>query len=237
MKFFSLIIMLIFVVGTRADTAFNVSQLPTNLQKKIANIHKYSKTHAREDSAYVKSVLAGQSAKTLVIGCSDSLVDPALMMGFAPNEVFSHRNISAIVPHYKRAGKNNYDATGAVLEYAVNHLHVEDIIVMGHGHCGGIKALLHGFDPKDKKHTFIQNWINQSALARDFIKSKGKSADDPETLHKLEMESVKLSVQHLMEYPWIREHVKAGKLRLHGMHYNAGKLTYLDPKTGEFVVV
>lgn len=230
------LILLTFSLSAFSHDLF-VASLPQNIQEKIANIHKYSSAHVREDAEYVQRVNSGQTAKTLVIGCSDSLVDPALMMDFGPNEVFSHRNISAIVPKFKKAKKNNFDGTSAVLEYAVNHLEVEHIIVMGHGHCGGMKALLHGFKPKDKKNTFIQSWINQSELAREFIKAKGKKADDPETLHALEKEAVKVSIGHLMEFPWIKKRVEEGKLRLHGMHYNLGELTYLDPATGKFVKV
>ena len=206
------------------------------IDKYLRNIKSFAVKHAYPGSDYVKQVERGQSAKILVIGCADSLVDPALMLGAEPNEIFTHRNIAAIVPSYTQ-NNSSPDGTGAVLEYAVNHLEVTDIIVLGHGCCGGMKALLKGFSPRDPNSTFIDPWIQQVKEARDKIEQEGCDINNAKTLTKLEQETVRLSLSHLSQYPWIQKKLNENSLTLHGLHFDRGTLSQFDTSTQKFNIV
>ena len=82
----------------------------------------------------------GQHPSTLVIACSDSRVDPAIVMDCKPGDLFVVRNVANMVPPYEKGG--GIHGVGAALEFAVRALEVKHIIVMGHSQCGGIRALL-----------------------------------------------------------------------------------------------
>ena len=97
--------------------------------------------------------MRGQTPGTLLIGCSDSRVDPAILTDSAPGDLFVVRNVANLVPPYETTGR--YHGTSAALEFAVCNLHVHNIIVLGHSHCGGINALLDGYGENDEGEGYI----------------------------------------------------------------------------------
>jgi carbonic anhydrase len=177
----------------------------------------------------------GQSPKVMVIACSDSRVDPATIFDARPGEMFVVRNIGNLVPPFEP--DQNYHGVSAALEFAVTQLEVDELVVMGHGFCGGCAAALTGqFD--DAGHGqghFIAHWIEMLADAREKIRA-AHPALDRQAFLEMELEGVRLSLRNLMGFPWIRERVESGRLTLHGTYFAIvdGVLHVLDEATGAF---
>ncbi len=176
----------------------------------------------------------GQSPKVMVIACCDSRVDPATIFDAGPGELFISRNVANLVPPYAPDGAHH--GTSAALEFAVKHLKVEDIVVMGHAQCGGANALLmqHQFG---KRTEFIDSWMQIASDARDKVVLDQGDAEDVQ--QAIEHEIVRLSLRNLMQFSWIREAVEAGQLHLHGWYFGIekGVLYCLNPDTNEFEAV
>jgi carbonic anhydrase len=172
----------------------------------------------------------GQSPRTMVVACCDSRVDPSMIFGAAPGELFVVRNVANLVPPYAPDGRVH--ATSAALEFGVCVLEVHDLIVMGHAMCGGIRALLQGSPmPADD---FLGSWMSVAESAkRRVLESR---TEDPQTA--CEQEAVKLSLDNLRSFPWIRQRIDAGKLRTHGATFDirSGVLSFLRPD-GSFAAV
>jgi carbonic anhydrase len=156
----------------------------------------------------------GQSPRAMVITCSDSRLDPQLIFGTAPGEIFVVRNVAALVPPY--APDQAYHGTSAALEFAVRVLKVADVIVMGHAQCGGIGALLRGAG--EGGADFVRHWMEIATPARERALAKtGGDAEGAQTA--CEHEAVKVSLEHLMTFPWVRDRVEKGALKLHGCYF------------------
>lgn len=166
---------------------------------------------------------AGQQPRAMVVSCADSRVDPGMIFDAGPGELFVVRNVANLVPPY--APDSAYHGTSAALEFGVRVLEVSEILVMGHGLCGGVRAMLQGTPPEASD--FVAGWIQLGDRARD----RALACDDG-TDRQLccEQETVKLSLDNLMTFPWIAERVEAGTLRLHGGHFDirTGQLAMLD---------
>ena len=172
--------------------------------------------------------VAGQQPRVMVISCADSRVDPGMIFDAGPGELFVVRNVAALVPPY--APDSAYHGTSAALEFGVRVLKVQDLVVMGHGLCGGVKALLDG--PPPEVSDFVAPWISIAAPARQKVLTCDDGADRQLCC---EQEVVRLSLDNLRTFPWIAEPIAAGTLRLHGAHFDirTGKLRLLGPD-GQF---
>jgi carbonic anhydrase len=177
----------------------------------------------------------GQSPRIMVIACSDSRVDPATIFDARPGEMFVVRNVANLVPPFEP--DQNYHGVSAALEFAVTQLEVDELVVMGHGFCGGCAAALTGqFDDADHgQGHFIAHWIEMLADAREKIRAAHAELDRDAFL-EMELEGVRLSLRNLMGFPWVRERVESGRLTLHGAYFAIvdGILHVLDEATGEF---
>lgn len=162
---------------------------------------------------YKKLVSEGQSPKVLVISCSDSRVDPSLILGSEPGDLFVIRNVANIVPPYENE-KITCHGTSAAIEYAVQHLQVDDIIVLGHSQCGGIKTLI---DDIENNHNFIDNWIYIVEAAKN--KALSQDLDYESSCRCCEKEAIKISLQNLKTFPFIKELVDKRKINLHGWYF------------------
>jgi len=177
----------------------------------------------------------GQSPKVMVIACSDSRVDPAQIFDASPGEMFIVRNVANLVPPFEP--DNAYHGVSAALEFAVTQLEVSELVVMGHGYCGGCAAALSGqFD--DAGHGaghFISHWIGMLSEARGRIRERHPVLGRPAFL-EMEEEGVRISLRNLRSFPWIRDREEAGRLKLHGCRFavSDGALHLLDESTGAF---
>ena len=192
------------------------------------------KDWARERERW-SELAEGQSPKVMVLSCADSRVDPAQIFAARPGEMFVVRNIAALAPPYETS--SGYHGVSAALEFAVSQLEVAEILVMGHGLCGGCAAALTGqFD--DTEHGeghFIADWVRMLNEARDSVRARHKRLDR-EAFLEMEREAVKVSLANLRTFPWIAERENAGRLKLHGAHFSVaeGRLYVLDEAEGDF---
>lgn len=184
---------------------------------------------------YNKLATQGQSPKLMVIACSDSRVDPAQIFDVDPGEIFVVRNVAALVPPFET--NPGLHGVSAALEFAVNVLQVRQIVVMGHGLCGGCKAALtrelHGSAPGEGG--FVANWIGLLDQARkpvvDEFGTEGRDAE-----RGMELAAVKVSLENLLTFPNVVERVNSGNLVLRGTYFAIadGVLHVLDTDTGAF---
>jgi carbonic anhydrase len=174
----------------------------------------------------------GQSPQTMFIACCDSRVDPATIFDTSPGEVFVLRNVANLVPPNSPIAR--HQATGAALEFAVLHLNVSHIVVMGHARCGGAAALLEGYHNQIPNAEFIGSWMNIAMTARD--RMMRLPLPPSERLLNMEYQIVRLSMENLLTYPWISERVEDGRIALHGMHFGIadGHLSMFDAASGTF---
>jgi carbonic anhydrase len=172
----------------------------------------------------------GQAPRTMVVACCDSRVDPTMIFNAEPGELFVLRNVANLVPPYEP--DSAFHATSAALEFAVRVLEVDTLIVMGHAMCGGIRVLLQG--APDPAGDFLLPWMRIAEPARRRVLAR--SSADPQS--DCEQESVKLSLENLMTFPWIAQRVVDRKLRLEGMIFDirSGVLSVLHPN-GSFRAV
>jgi carbonic anhydrase len=149
--------------------------------------------------------------------------------------MFVTRNIAALAPPYETT--RGYHGVSAALEFAVTQLEVEEILVMGHGLCGGCSAALTGkFDDTDPgEGHFIADWVRMLSDARDRVRARHQQLDR-EAFLDMEREAVKVSLANLRTFPWISEREQAGSIKLHGAHFSIaeGRLYMLDGVEGEF---
>ena len=164
---------------------------------------------------YYAALRDGQHPKALVIACSDSRADPALLMGCDPGDIFVVRNVANLVPHAAEAGRG--DAVLAVLEYGVRHLKVEHVIVLGHSCCGGIHALMHPETTPPDSH--VAHWVSIARPALDRM-NDAAGEDLAANRRNCEEASVLLSVENLLSYPWIQRRVAEHRLSLHAWYFD-----------------
>lgn len=169
----------------------------------------------------------GQAPHAIVIACSDSRVDPQMILGAVPGELFIVRNVANLVPPYHPNA--DYHGTSAALEFAVRSLRVRHIIVFGHARCGGIARLLRG--PPDGD--FIGAWMAIAQPARE--RALAEAAGDPVAAQFAgEREGLKVSLANLLTFPWVRDGVGSGELHLHAWYFDieVGDLLRLDGAGG-----
>jgi len=176
----------------------------------------------------------GQRPSTLVIACSDSRSAPEIIFDAGPGELFVIRNVANMVPPYEP--DSNFHATSAALEFAVLSLKVSDIVVMGHGRCGGIRAAL---DPNAEPLSpgdFIGRWMALLKPAAEQIQSNDIMTQT-ERQTALERISIRNSLDNLRSFPEIKAREEEGKLNLHGAWFDisTGELWVMDPATRDFI--
>jgi carbonic anhydrase len=189
-------------------------------------------SHERERWA---ELAEGQSPRVMILACADSRSDPAEIFDARPGEMFVVRNIAALAPPYETS--SGFHGVSAALEFAVTQLEVGEILVMGHGKCGGCAAALtRQFDnvPSGEGH-FIGDWVRMLSGARDLVHGRHDQLDRAAFLD-MEHEAVKVSLANLRTFPWITERESAGALKLHGAHFSIaeGRLYILDEAEENF---
>ncbi len=164
----------------------------------------------------------GQHPHALVVACVDSRVDPAVIFDTPPGQILTIRNVANLVPPY--APDAAYHGTSAALEFGVRVLHIPHLVVLGHGQCGGVQALLEG--PAGGLD-FVSQWMSIASPARRVA----LACDSPgERQQMCEHECIKVSLQNLLTFPWIESRVRSGALTLHGAWFaiRTGMLTLLQ---------
>ena len=205
------------------------------LNQLIEGYHRFREQDWAQERERWSELSEGQSPKVMVLSCADSRVDPSHIFDARPGEMFVARNIAALAPPYETT--RGYHGVSAALEFAVTQLNVEELLVMGHGLCGGCAASLTGqFDDTEPgEGHFIADWVGMLSEARDKVRARHPTLDR-EAFLDMEREAVKVSLANLRTFPWIAEREKAGTLRVHGAHFSIseGRLHVLDEAEREF---
>ncbi len=164
----------------------------------------------------------GQSPETMVIACSYSRVDPQTVFSAVPGELFVVRNVAALVPPFEP--DPGHHGTSAALEFGVKVLKVARLVVLGHGQCGGVKAMAYGAPPQARD--FIASWVE---IGKPALVAAGEALEG--RLERIEVEVVRLSLANLVTFPWIAEAVEAGRLSLQGYWFDVhtGVLASVGP--------
>lgn len=180
----------------------------------IDGYYRFRGTEWLEERERWSELASGQAPKVMIIACSDSRVEPATIFGSRPGEVFVVRNVANLVPPYEPDGGRH--GVSAALEFAVTKLGVEEILVLGHGACGGVNAALTRSlaDTAPGEGGFVAGWINLLDDARDKVVAEHGTGADGQAA--LEQEGVKVSIANLMTFPFVRERVEGGTLAIHG---------------------
>ena len=194
-----------------------------------------SGAYLEQKKRYDSLASEGQSPKILIIACSDSRVDPSQIFDVDPGEIFVVRNVAALVPPFETTP--GLHGVSAALEFAVQVLKVNYVVVMGHGLCGGCKAALtqelRGAAPGEGG--FISDWISLLDDAReDVLAQHGATGHEAE--RAMEYAGVRTSIANLRTFPCIREKEAKGEIRLQGVFFaiSEGVLHLLDESTGAF---
>jgi carbonic anhydrase len=186
-----------------------------------------------EQDRYRELAESGQSPEVLVIGCCDSRVSPEVIFNARPGELFVVRNVANLVPPYTPDGATR--AVSAALEFAVQALRVKHIVVLGHAHCGGIRAHARPGEPLSPGD-FIGSWMDLIAPAAKALGSPSNYKSFDDYIHHLELRAIEVTLTNLMTFPCVKILVERGKLNLHGAYFGVaeGELSLRDPATGEF---
>ena len=201
-------------------------------EKLLGGFKRFQQEYFGDDSRLYASMKDGQPAKTLMVACCDSRVDPAIITDCDPGDLFIVRNVANLVPPCDNDG--HHHGTSAALEFAVNNLEVENIIVMGHASCGGIKALWE--DDGSNQSQFIHSWVSIAKSAKEWVKEKLTNADVDVQIKACEQRAILDSLANLMTFSCVRERVTAGTLSIHGWYFDIseGELLCFNPQVGAF---
>ena len=185
-----------------------------------------------EQGRYRELAERGQTPEIMVIGCCDSRVSPEVIFDAGPGELFVVRNVANLVPPFETAG--TYHGVSAALEFGVGVLKIKHIVVLGHAHCGGVKAFTEDAAPISPGD-FIGKWMTLMAPAAEKVGARG-NLSHAEYLTRMEQASVSNSLDNLMTFPRLRKLIERGDVALHGAYFGvaAGELSVLDRATGEF---
>lgn len=192
-------------------------------------------TYSQNQAWYRRLAESGQHPRAMVISCCDSRVHVTSIFGADSGEFFLHRNIANLVPPYVTDGAQH--GTSAAIEYAVTALGVAHVIVLGHSSCGGVKGchdMCSGEAPElEKKSSFVGRWMD---ILRPGFERVKHITDPTERTAALEKEAVKVSLENLMTFPFVKKAVNSGHLTLHGIWHDIGEggLEQYTPATGNF---
>jgi len=165
----------------------------------------------------------GQRPETMIIACCDSRSAPETIFDASPGELFVHRNVANLIPRFNADGSHH--GTSAAVEFGVTSLRVRNLVVLGHGRCGGVHAYLSG-DPLQNTD-FIGPWIGLLKPAAALVADDPNSTDDAQ--QALEFASIRQSIANLRTFPWISSAEENGTIEVHG--------AWFDISTGELLVL
>jgi carbonic anhydrase len=208
-----------------------MSHLPEKLLSGYRNF--MSGRFQSETSRYRELARDGQTPETLVIACCDSRAAPEIIFDAGPGELFVLRNVANLVPPYAPDGQ--YHSTSAALEFAVQSLKVKNIVVIGHGRCGGVQAALDPSAAPLSPGDFIGKWMSLLAPATEAVAGNTMmTAGERQT--SLERISIRYSIANLRTFPCVKILEGKGRLNLHGAWFDisTGELWAMNTETGDF---
>lgn len=196
----------------------------------IDGYRRFRDSHYENERDRWRELGEGQEPPIMLIGCCDSRVEPPRIFDTPPGQLFVLRNVANLVPPFEQGG--GLHGASAAIEFAVLHLKVRHVVVLGHRACGGVAASLANADLGVKGQSFIDDWVAILDPARQKVIESG--ADDPQ--FALELEGIRQSLRNLRTFPFVREREEQGALKLHGAYFGIadGQLLVLDTETDRF---
>lgn len=204
-----------------------------DIKKFITGFKRFQESYFGGDQELFGQLKYGQKPNAMVIACSDSRVDPAILMDVEPGDLFVVRNVANLVPPYETGG--GLHGVSTALEFGVCVINVQHIIVLGHRQCGGVHALMHGI-PEGASDEFIGRWVGIAARAKERVLADLPEASQEEQCFACEEASILVSMENLLTFPWIKQRVQQGALQLHGWYFDigTGTLQAYNPFIGQF---
>jgi carbonic anhydrase len=201
------------------------------IQKLVRGIHSFREGFfARHRELFEELATNGQHPDTLFITCSDSRVLPEHITSAGPGELFIVRNVGNVIPRTDLVG-----GTAAAIEYAVEVLGVDHIVVCGHTQCGAIDAIL---DPKRMESLeYVKRWLAQTARVREVIVERyGDLSREAQRMAAVE-ENVLMQLENLRDYAFVQARLEAGKVDISGWVFDVetGRVFDYDPAQCEFL--
>jgi carbonic anhydrase len=198
----------------------------------IKGLHEFQTNYFNTHRELFELLSQGQKPRFLFITCSDSRIDPNLITQTEPGEMFIIRNAGNIIPPY---GATN-GGEGASVEYAVQALGIQEVIVCGHSHCGAMKGLLK-ISKLEEEMPVVYQWLKHAEATRRTMKEYYQGYEGEELLDATIKENILNQLENLQTYPVIYSRLKSGQLRLHAWFYEieTGQILEYDPVRGEYV--
>ena len=207
------------------------------MHKLIAGIHKFQqKEFGRYQELFHRLSKEGQNPHTLFITCSDSRVLAELITQSQPGDLFVVKNVGNIVPASSVTGSTN--STAAAIEFAVETLHVKDIVVCGHSCCGAMSALLQR-EPKHGEMPHLKEWLELAAPVRELVERDYAHLDEDEKTTCAAEENILFALENLRTYPAVAKNIATETLRLHGWFFKiaTGQMFAYDHEQGQFLLM
>jgi carbonic anhydrase len=203
------------------------------MQRLAAGVHRFQNSyfHTRRE-LFQQLATAGQKPETLFITCSDSRVVPTLITSAAPGELFIVRNVGNVVPAVHRGV---IGGVAAAIEYAVEVLNVQTIVVCGHTQCGAIDAIVH---PERVKHLpFVSRWLSETAALPQLLEERYGALDAEQRMNAAVQENVLAQLESLRTYEFVAKRMDRGELHLSGWVFKiaTGTVFEYDPTSEQFM--
>jgi carbonic anhydrase len=214
----------------------------THFKDLIDGYHRFRTTDLRRERARWEQLREKQEPKVMIVACSDSRVEPSQIFDTVPGEIFVVRNVAALVPPCETGGGRH--GVSAALEFAVTKLKVEEIVVLGHGACGGCAAALSNVfkDAEPGEGGFVRDWVSILDDAR--AKILASHGDGPDANREMEYEAIRTSIANLDTFPFVQKAKAAGELSVRGAYFSImngelhvlgedGKFSFAQPQQVE----
>jgi carbonic anhydrase len=187
-----------------------------------------------DNALYEKLAAEGQKPKILMIACSDSRVDPAIVLGCQPGDLFVVRNVANLVPPCER--DQGYHGTSAALEFGIKALKIQHVVLFGHTRCGGIQSLFEEAHDKKEHLSFIEKWMGLARPAYEKVQQEHAHLPLEEKITTCEQYSLLNSLENLMSFEWIQKKVEEKHLFLHAWYFDiqTGLIYAHDPQSNDF---
>jgi carbonic anhydrase len=209
--------------------------MPNGINKLIAGYQQFRRKYFSEKNTLFQDLVKeGQKPEIMVLACSDSRVDPSIILNCQPGDLFVVRNVANLIPPYEN--DSSYHGTSAALEFAVCNLQVSHVVILGHSQCGGMQALLSDNDITEKGG-FIARWITLAKPARDHILHDHPHASFDKKVELCTKQALLNSLENLSTFPWIKQKVAEGSLQLHAWFFDlsTGIIFAYDKDQHQFV--
>lgn len=203
------------------------------MRRLVEGFDRFRGQHFDHDHELYDTLIDGQRPEVMVIACSDSRTDPAIICGAQPGDLFVIRNVAALVPAYEPDRRAH--GTAAAIEFGVKALGVRHVIVLGHSFCAGVRCLL-DHDHGARGFEFVSDWVEVAREVREEMDGLVTEAERGVIARRAEQAAVLLGLRHLATYPFVAERVAAGRLALHGwyFHFGWGLLQAAETPEGPF---